>query len=79
MYKILIAVSLFSIVSTFQYNKIAEWHNDDGSSPGLKQLSFDVVKDVTDLVCEHFEIPFNSEIKIDELLKGEASKKEDVK
>ena len=62
------------------YNKIAEWHNDDGSSPGLKQLSFDVIKDVTDLVCEHFEVPFGGEIKIDENLKGEATGKEkDVK
>lgn len=35
------------------YNIIGEWHNDDGSSPGLKQLSLELVEKIAGAAFEH--------------------------
>lgn len=35
------------------YNLIATWHNDDGSSAGLKQLSLDLVHKITEAALQH--------------------------
>tara|TARA_B100000963_G_scaffold326727_1_gene313988 strand:- start:18 stop:293 length:276 start_codon:yes stop_codon:yes gene_type:complete len=29
------------------YNKIAEWHNDDATSAGLKHVTFEIIEDCT--------------------------------
>ena len=57
------------------YNQIAGWHNDNGSTAELKQLSFDMITEIVGKFCEHLDIPYNGEIKIDGELKKEALKK----
>ena len=47
------------------YNQIAEWHNDDGTAPGLKQISFSVINEVAAASFKHLNIPYNGEIKLD--------------
>lgn len=35
------------------YNNIAQWHNDDASSAGLKQLSLEIVENITKAALQH--------------------------
>jgi hypothetical protein len=35
------------------YNDIAQWHNDDASSAGLKQLSLELVEKITKAALQH--------------------------
>jgi hypothetical protein len=56
------------------YNKIAEWHNEDASMPGLKHLSIEVIQVVMDKALEHFGMDIKTEVKLDEEAKKEAIK-----
>jgi hypothetical protein len=56
------------VVSIF--NKIAQWNNKDylnniEKSNELKQLSFDVISEVSKAAFEHLGIPYNGEIEMD--------------
>ena len=39
------------------YNKIAAWHNDDMSKPGLKNLSLELIEDIAGATFKHLGIP----------------------
>ena len=56
------------------YNSISVWHNDEGTAPGLKNLTFELIRDITGEVFRHLDIPFNGEVRIDEETKKEALK-----
>lgn len=52
------------------YNNIASWHNDDGSSSGLKMISVDIINTISNSVFDHLGIPYNGDVKINkDLLK----------
>ena len=62
------------------YNKIAAWHNDDTSKPGLKNLSLELIEDIAGATFKHLDIPYkgvsifqDEETKktIDKIKKGE--------
>lgn len=56
------------------YNKVAEWHNEDASQAGLKHISIDIIKMVTDENLKHFGIETETEVMLDEKTKKEAIK-----
>lgn len=45
------------------YNLIAQWHNDDASSAGLKQLSLELVEKIAGAALQH--IGLNAQLTID--------------
>lgn len=54
------------------YHKIATWHNDDRTQPGLKQLTLELIEDISGATFKHLDIPFN---KIDILKDKETEEK----
>lgn len=56
------------------YNQIASWNNDDSTSSGLKQVSFDIINEVSKAVFKHLDIPYNGEIKLDKEMRKEVIK-----
>jgi len=60
------------LVSTV--NQIVNWHNDDATLSGCKQLSFDLINEVSGAVFKHLEIPYNGEVKLDKDMKNEVVK-----
>jgi|TARA_R110000868_G_scaffold105774_10_gene290446 hypothetical protein len=50
----------------FVYNKIAEWHNEDTSSEGLKHVSIDLIKECINHTLKQIGITeVDSEVIID--------------
>lgn len=47
------------------HNKIAAWHNDDGSGTGLKFLAIELIDDLCGAAFDHMGLKFKSEIKMD--------------
>lgn len=64
------------------YNKIAEWHNEEPSSAGLKQLSLEIVESISTATLKHLGLQGNLSIykdeetakQIDKIKKQESSK-----
>jgi hypothetical protein len=49
------------------YNKIAKWHNDGASGPGLKYLSIELIEDIAGAAFKHLDIPYKeAKIYMDE-------------
>lgn len=48
------------------YNSIAQWHNDDSSSAGLKQLSLELVEKISTETLKHIGLNGNLLIYKDE-------------
>lgn len=58
------------------YKKIAEWHNDDSTSPGLKVLVLDIIKTCTENTVKQLGLSDTiTDVKLDEEVKKEALKK----
>lgn len=54
------------VLIKFVYNKIAEWHNDDATSEGLKHTSIDIIKECINNTLKQIGITeVNTEVKID--------------
>ena len=56
------------------YSKIVDWHNSDGSAPGLKWLSIELIEDICGAAFNHLGIPYTPTVKVDKALKEEAMK-----
>jgi hypothetical protein len=54
------------VLIKFVYNRIAEWHNDDATSEGLKHVSIDIIKECINNTLKQIGITeINTEVKID--------------
>lgn len=56
------------------YKQIADWHNDDGTQSGLKQVSFDLINNIAKAVFRHLDIPYNGEVRLDKEMRSEVLK-----
>lgn len=52
------------------YNNIAQWHNDDGSAVGLKQLSLQVVETITKAALNHVGLTTTMNVDTTDVPKG---------
>jgi hypothetical protein len=52
------------------YKKIAEWHNDNPTSSGLKFLTLDIIEDIAGQVFSHFGLTYSSELKLDDEIRA---------
>lgn len=65
-------IGVFEIDSLIKetYNKIAKWHNDDASGPGLKMLSIELIEEIAGAAFKHLDIPYNgTKVYMDEQTK----------
>jgi hypothetical protein len=57
------------------YKKIADWHNDDSTSSGLKFVVLDIIQDCTNNTLKQIGLSeFVTDLKLDEDAKKEALK-----
>ncbi len=59
-----IEISLEKMVGE-TYKRIAEWHNEDGTAPGLKVAAHEVVEKVLNLAFEQLDVKTKTGIKED--------------
>lgn len=45
------------------YKRVAEWHNNDGTAPGLKVIAHEIVETVLDLAFEQLDVKTKTGIK----------------
>lgn len=48
------------------YNKIAEWHNDNGTPSGLRHVSFEIVSEVIEEAYRHLDLKVGFDLELDE-------------
>jgi len=48
------------------YTDIANWHNDDSSQPGLKQLTLELIEKISTAAFEHVGLSANLSVYKDE-------------
>jgi len=47
------------------YNKIAEWHNNDGSKEGLKSISHEIIEFVGDKILSPIDLDHSIDLDLD--------------
>lgn len=51
------------------YNRIANWHNEDGTGNGLKLVTHLIIDSVMDTVLESLSLKYDSKIKMSDDLR----------
>ena len=51
------------------YNKIAEWHNDNGTASGLQHLSFEIVSEIIEESFKHLGLEVGFDLDVDQEIK----------
>ena len=58
------------------YNKIAEWHNDDTTSAGLKGVTFEIIEECTKNTLKQIGLKdITVDVRLDKETRDEALKK----
>jgi hypothetical protein len=68
-------IDIDSLIKTV-YNKIAEWHNDDSTSAGLKNITFEIIEECTKNTLKQIGLKdITVDVKLDKETRDEALKK----
>lgn len=58
------------------YNKVAEWHNDDATSAGLKHVTFEIIEECTNNALKQIGLKdIVTSVQLDKETRDEALKK----
>jgi len=58
------------------YNKVAEWHNDDATSAGLKHVTFEIIEECTNNALKQIGLKdVVTSVQLDKETRDEALKK----